>query len=199
MKFLKVTLLATALVAAPALAQDAAVPPDAAATTAAPAQDAAVPAATTAANPQVVAGATVYGPQGEVVGTIEGIVDGIATLDTGMHKAPLPLNAFGQGETGPTITVTREQLNQLIEQQLAQLAQQRDAALVQGAAVLSADNQPLGTVEQVAGDNVIVARPDGETRFGLQRDLFAVDEAGLKTRLTLQEIEASIGQGGTAQ
>lgn len=183
MKFLTPFLAATALAATPALAQNAAAPG----------------AAAELANGQVQAGATVYGPEGNEVGTIEGVVDGIATLDTGTHKAPLPLSAFGQGANGPTITVTREQLNVIIEQQLAEVAQTRDAALVQGAAVLSADNQPVGTVEQVSGDNVIVQRSGTQARFGLARNLFSVDAAGLKTRLTLQEIDASLRQtAGTA-
>lgn len=178
MKFTKFALLAAALTAAPALAQDAA----------APAQTPAV------ANQQVVVGATVYGPQGGVVGTIERIADGIATVNTGTQKAPLPLSAFGQGETGPTITVTQAQLNQLVEQQLAQLAAQRDAALVVGATVLTADDQQLGTIETVDGDNIVILRGEPARRVTLLRNHFTAGDTGLKARLTLQEIEEAAAQ-----
>lgn len=186
MKLMKSVLLATALIAAPALAQEAAAP--------APAEAQATPAAVATANPQVAVGATVYGPQGAVVGTIEQIANGIATVNTGTNKAPLPLSAFGQGEAGPTITVTQAQLNQLVEQQLAALAARRDAALVVGATVLTADNQQLGTIETVDGDNIVVLRGEPARRVTLLRNYFTADDTGLKARLTLQEIETAAAQ-----
>ena len=173
-----------ALAAAPLAAQTA--------TPASPAQPAA-PAATPAA-PTIVSGTVVYGPTGAPVGTVKQVANGIATLDTGEHQAPLPLSAFGQGASGPTITVTREQLNALVEQQLAALAARRDAALVAGAPVLTSDNQPLGTVEQVVGNDVVVARTTPAGRVTLGRDYFTADDSGLKARLTLQEIDAAVAQ-----
>ena len=162
-------------------------------TPAAPAQPAAP--ATTPAAPQVVSGAVVYGPTGAPVGTIKQIANGVATLDTGEHQAPLPLSAFGQGASGLTITVTREQLNALVEQQLAALAARRDAALVAGARVLTSDNQPFGAVEQIVGNDVVVARAaPASGRVTLGRDYFTADDAGLKARLTLQEIDAAVAQ-----
>ena len=38
----------------------------------------------------VTVGATVTGPDGAAVGTVESVADGVVTVDTGKHKAPLP-------------------------------------------------------------------------------------------------------------
>ena len=118
MNTLKLTAAAIALSATPAFAQDAAP-----ASAPAPAQ----------AESQVAAGATVYGPQGNVVGTIESVANGQTVLDTGKHKVPLAVNMYGPGDTGPTITVTKVQLDGMVDAQLAEAAAARDAALVEGA------------------------------------------------------------------
>lgn len=170
-----------------------------AAHTNAPAAQPAIPAPAPA-TPPLVSGTVVYGPTGAPVGTIKQIANGIATLDTGEHQAPLPLSAFGQGPSGLTITVTREQLNDLVEQQLAALAARRDSALVAGAQVLASDGQPFGTVEQVVGNDVVVARAAPATgRVTLGRNYFTADDSGLKARLTLQEINAAVAQAAGAQ
>ena len=77
-----------------------------------PADSAAVvaPSATAA----VAAGATVYGSDGAPVGKIASVVGGNAVVDTGTRKATLALNAFGSGPQGPTITVTKAQLEDAV-------------------------------------------------------------------------------------
>ena len=104
MKFAKLAIASVALAATPALAND-----------------------------QVVSGATVTGPEGNAVGTIVAVENGTAVLDTGKHKVPLAVDMYGQGETGPTITVTQAQLNSMIDAQLAEASAKLDAALVPGA------------------------------------------------------------------
>lgn len=176
MKFAKLAVAALALAATPALAND-----------------------------QVVAGATVTGPEGNPVGTIESVADGIVTLDTGTYKAPVPANAFGAGANGPTITVTKAQLNEMMAAQVAQAEQQaaaqaaaqakaeaeaaaaRDAALIVGAPVITADAQPLGMVDQFAGENVVVKSDDG-TLVTLPRTFFAVNGDG--ALMALAEFDA---------
>lgn len=78
--------------------------------TTAPADSALAPAATV--KPSV--GATVYGSDGAPVGKIESMASGNAVLDTGKRKATLALNAFGSGPQGPTITVTKTQLEDAV-------------------------------------------------------------------------------------
>ena len=171
MKFLKVTAAAAALIATPTLAQDM--------------------------TPEV--GATVTGPQGNVVGTVEAVADGVVTLDTGKHKAPVPATAFGTSDTGPTITVTKEQLDGMIDQQLAVAAEKRDAALVVGAQAMDAEHAPLGTVLEVNGDNVVIARGGDETdKVTLLREYFSASDHGLMARLTNAQIDAAMNGSADA-
>ncbi|TCD02262.1 hypothetical protein EYB45_09800 [Erythrobacteraceae bacterium CFH 75059] len=156
-----------------------------------PAAPAAVPA-----NPQLFAGATVYGPQNTLVGTVTGVSQGIVTVNTGTHEAPLPATAFGAGSMGPTLPVTREQLGLLVDQQRAAAVARRDAALVAGTAIVSADGQALGTVESVAGDRVVVLRPDSRSRLILPRALLLPHAAGLRTRIGLAELERGATSSG---
>lgn len=142
----------------------------------------------------VAAGATVYGPEGNVVGTVVSVADGVVTLDTGAHKAPLPADAFGKGDKGPTITVTKAQIDAMIEEQLAAANAQRDAALVAGAAVASANGAALGTVTSVEGDAVVVETADGPVE--LKREHFAVNPQGaLMALFTVDQIKAAAAGG----
>ena len=106
----------------------------------------ALPAAALA---QVAAGAKVYGPEGNEVGTVVSVDGGVVTLDTGAHKAPLPEDAFGSGDKGPTITVTKAQLDAMMDEQVAAAAAARDGALVGGATVQTAQGAPAGTIHQL--------------------------------------------------
>ena len=75
------------------------------------------------ANDQVVVGAVVTGPEGNEVGKIVTVANGQAILDTGTHKVPLGIAMYGVGETGPTVTVTKAQLNGIVDQQIAAAAE----------------------------------------------------------------------------
>lgn len=145
----------------------------------------------------VAAGATVYGPQGNVVGTVTSVSGGVVVLDTGTHKAPLPANAFGKSDKGPTITVTKQQLDEMVSAQLAAAAQARDTALIAGAAVNSADGKPAGTVKSVEGDDVVLETTDGPV--ALKRNTFAVDANGaLMARYTAEQLTAAAKGGAGA-
>ncbi len=164
MKFAKLAILAAALLATPIATQASAIE----------------------------AGATVFGPEGNEVGTIASIVDGVATLDTGKHKVPLGLDAFGQGATGPTITVTKVQLNAMIDEQLAAAALRRDAALVEGATFVSVDAQPAGMIQSINADADIVVVEREAGLVSLKREHFAVDANGaLMALFTLAQIDSA--------
>ena len=77
-----------------------------------PADSAAVAAPSATAT--VAAGATVYGSDGAPVGKIASVAGGNAVVDTGTRKATLALNAFGSSPQGPTITVTKAQLEDAV-------------------------------------------------------------------------------------
>jgi len=86
---------------APAFAQDAAEP--------APAAEAPAAQAATAK-----AGDTVYDTAGEVVATVESVSGQNAVITTGSAKATVPLSSFAAGPKGPTISMTKAQLEAAI-------------------------------------------------------------------------------------
>ena len=151
------------------------------------------------ANDTVVAGATVTGPEGNAVGTIVSVENGQAVLDTGKHQVPLGVDMYGVGETGPTITVTKAQLDGMIDAQLAEAAAKRDAALVAGASAMDAEHAPLGTIVSVDGENVVIARGGDEAnKVALLREHFAATDHGLMALLTNAQIDAAMASAATA-
>ena len=138
----------------------------------------------------VTVGATVYGPQGNPVGQIVTVDGGQAVVDTGKHKVPLNLDAYGKGAKGPTITVTKDQLDQIMDTQLAAAAAKRDAALIPGAAVVAAKGTAAGTIKSVEGDDVVLDSPNGPVL--LKREHFAINADGaLMALFTADQIAAS--------
>ncbi|MGN3973776.1 hypothetical protein [Tsuneonella sp. SYSU-LHT278] len=151
-----------------------------------------------AALAQVAAGATVYGPQGGEVGTIVSIEGGTVMLDTGTYKAPLPENAFGKSDKGPTITVTKAQIDAMMAEQVAAANAKRDAALVAGAAVVTAKGAPAGTIKSIEGDAIVLESPSGAV--ALKREHFAVDAQGaLMALFTADQIAAAASAGTTSE
>lgn len=181
MKFAKLAILATALAATPIAAQ---------------AQD---------------VGATVYGNDGNPIGTIESNDGTNAVLVVGEYKAPLPLNIFGAGENGPTLNTTYAAVHQQLaaaeaarQQQIAEAQAKAEAeaaaalqaALVVGAPVVTADQQSLGMVEEIAGENVIIKGED-ETLVTLPRNLLAANpEGGLFALANYDAIMAALEAAG---
>ena len=150
-----------------------------------------------AAGPDLAVGSTVYGPQGGVVGTVETVADGIVTVDTGKHKAPLPAEVFGTSDKGPTITVTQAQINAMLDEQVAAAAAQRDAALIAGAVVHTVGDLMLGNVKSVEGDDVVVEIDTGPV--AMKREHFAVNANGTLIALfTMEQIEAAAQAAATA-
>ena len=152
-----------------------------------------------AAAGDVSVGATVYGPQGEAVGKIVSVENGTAVLDTGKHKVPLGVDMYGKGETGPTITVTKVQLDTMVDQQMAAANAKRDAALIPGAAVMTADGAELGTIAEVDGNQIVIDRAGEDAgQVNLLREYFAATDAGLTARLTMAQIEEALASQGSA-
>jgi hypothetical protein len=148
-----------------------------------------------AAPGDVAVGATVYGPQGNAVGQIVTVEGGQAILDTGKHKVPLALSMYGKSDKGPTITVTKDQLDTMVEQQIAAANAKRDAALIPGAAVVAAKGSPAGTIKSVEGDDVVLESPEGPV--AMKREHFAINSGGaLMALFTADQIKASAA-GGT--
>lgn len=122
-------------------------------------------------------GATVMGNDGNPIGSVVSNDGTTVTIDTGKHQVPLGAEMFGSDETGPTLNITKTALDQMMDEQLAAAAAARDAALVVGAEIVTADQQSLGAVEEIDGDNIVVVAAD-ETKVTLPRNLLAVDANG---------------------
>ncbi len=148
MKFAKMALLATTLAAAPFAAN---------------AQD---------------AGTTVYGNDDAPIGTVESNADGIVTIDTGMHKAPLPADLLAEREGKWTVNATKDQIDGMMAAQLAEAEAKRDAALVVGTAVNTANGNPAGTLTKVdlEADAIVLEGENGPV--AMKKEHFAVDATG---------------------
>jgi hypothetical protein len=145
----------------------------------------------------VTAGATVYGSDGNPVGTIDKVDAGVASLNTGTHTVGLPLDKFGKGAKGPTITVTKAQLDELAEQASAQTAAKLDAALVAGAAVLDNNGAALGTIDKIDGDNIVLKTDAGAVT--MTRKYFALaPSGGLMALVTKDQVEQTLKTSGAA-
>lgn len=167
-----------------------------------------------AANAQEV-GATILGSDDAPVGTVTSVGDGIVTVNTGTHSAPLPANIIATTTDGNfKIGVTRAQLDSMMAQQLAQqeaAAAQAEAArqaaieeaeakltaaLVVGAPVVSLDAQTLGMVNELIGENVVLQTED-ESLITLPRNIMSVDETGTITaRANFADIMAAVQATG---
>lgn len=171
MKFAKYLLAAAALAAAPAMVH-----------------------AQGAAEVELNAGATVMGNDDAPVGTIVSADANAVVVDTGTHQVPLPPSAFGQSETGPTVNITKAQLDEMYAQQLAEAEAALQAALVVGAPVITADNQSLGMVDEIveAEGNVIIKAED-EQLVTLPVDMLALDPNGsIMALANLADIQAAL-------
>jgi hypothetical protein len=62
------------------------------------------------------AGDTIYDTAGEAVGTVESVEGSNFVISTGTNKATMPMSALASGPSGPTISMTKAQLNAAIEQ-----------------------------------------------------------------------------------
>lgn len=150
-----------------------------------------------AAPGDVAVGATVYGPQGNAIGQIVSVEDGQAVVDTGKHKVPLALAMYGKSDKGPTITVTKDQLDTLVDEQIADANAKRDTALVAGAAVVAAAGSPAGKIKSVEGDEVVLDSPEGPVL--MKREHFTIGADGALTAMfTADQIKASAAGAASA-
>ncbi len=129
-----------------------------------------------AANAQDV-GATVYGNDDAPIGTVESNADGVVTVNTGKHMAPLPANLLAEREGNWTVNATKAQIDGMMDAQVAEANAKRDAALVEGAAVMSADGMPAGTIYTIDDADTAIVKSDAGI-ITLTRDAFAVDANG---------------------
>ena len=146
------------------------------------------------ATASVAAGTTVYGNDGNEIGTIEAVQGDTVVLAVDDMKAPVPANAFGTVEKGASLNATKAQIVGMLQAARKEAIAKRDAALIVGANAVTAKNAPLGTVLEINGDNVIIARGGDETKkVTLLREHFAASPTGaLMALLTNAQIDAAM-------
>jgi sporulation protein YlmC with PRC-barrel domain len=144
---------------------------------------ASVLAATPAASLAQEVGATIYGSDGSPVGTVAEITGDVVVIDTGTHKAPVPMAQLFDGEAGKSVNATKAQVDTMMAQQIAAANAQRDAALVEGAAVVSVGGTPVGTLGKVdlAADKIILEGEEGAVM--VKKEAFAISPEGKLTVL----------------
>jgi hypothetical protein len=156
---------------------------------------AATPAALLAQAQDVAVGTTIYGSDGQVVGTVTAVADGTVTVDTGAHQAALPANAIGKTDKGPTVGLTKAELDAQIEKLTADQAAKVTAALAVGAAVVDVDGAALGTIKSVEGDSVVVESPSGA--FTLKPEHFSLQGDKLTAAVRAADVAAQLKGGST--
>ena len=146
-------------------------------------------AASAATSPALTVGATIYDPQGGEVGKIDSVSQDAVVIDTGAHKAALPRSAFGSGTKGPTVTITKAQIDEQVLAATQKAAAALDAALVTGAEVKGKAGTPVGTIKEVNGDQVVLDRPEGAV--ALSKKAFSAGPQGLLISFTAAELDAA--------
>lgn len=142
------------------------------------------------------AGVTVMGNDEAAVGTVVSNDGSNVVIDTGKHQVPLAADSFVENEGVWSVNITKGELDAMMDQALAEAAAKRDAALVEGAQVVTADAQVLGAVDTIDGTNVVV-KGDNDFVVTLPKDMFAVDANGaLMARANHADIMAALEAAG---
>jgi sporulation protein YlmC with PRC-barrel domain len=143
-------------------------------------------------------GATIYGNDGNPVGTVAEVNGDVVVIDTGTHKAPVPAAQLYDAEAGKSVNATKAQVEAMMDQQLAEVDAKRDAALVEGAEVVSTNGAPAGTIAAVdlAADQITLESEQGPVM--LKKEHFAMGADGKLTVLYSNEQIASAAANAAA-
>ncbi len=143
-------------------------------------------------------GTTIYGNDGNPVGTVAEVNAQVVVIDTGKHKAPVPVSMVFDGDKGKSVNATRDQVDTMMDSRVAEAIAKRDAALVEGAAVVSAGGRAVGRLGAVdlAADTILLDAGQGTLR--LKKEHFAVNPQGELTVLYSADQIASAASGKAA-
>jgi preprotein translocase subunit YajC len=161
---------------------------------AATAQTAPAAGATATAGASVAAGATVYDTAGGVVGTVASTDGTNAVIDTGTVKAAVPVTSLGAGAKGPTLAMTKAQLDAAAGQQQAQASANFASKLVPGAAVYGTGGAQLGTIKSVDASGVTLTTSAGDAK--LPTNGFGPGPQGVTIGMTQAQLTAAITAAG---
>ncbi|WP_185209923.1 hypothetical protein [Sphingomonas sp. NBWT7] len=147
------------------------------------------PAATASAAPTV--GATIYDAQGGVVGTIASTDGTSAVVDTGANKAAVPLTSFGTSPKGPTLGMTKAELDAAAGQATAQATADFKSKLVAGTTVYGTGGASLGTIKTVDAQFVTLTTPKGDAKIPVGS--FGPGAQGVTIGMTAAQLQAAMG------
>lgn len=154
------------------------------------------PPAQGAAGPAV--GATVYDADGAEVGKIESIADGNAVVFTGTNRGTIPLASFGTSPKGPTLGMTRAQLDDAAAKAAAAATEQLRARLTPGTEVRGKAGAVIARVKALEGDDVVMTTSKGDVRVPITG--IGVNAQGVFIGMTQAEFDAAVATNvGTAQ
>lgn len=139
------------------------------------------------------AGATVYDTQGGVVGTIEGVKGDLATVSTGKNKVSVPVSAFGTGEKGPVLAMTRDQLDAAASGAKADAAAELKAQLAPGQTIYDTAGMTVGTVESSDAEFVTITVDDQKVKVPV--NAFTKGEKGATIGMTAAQVKAAAAAG----
>lgn len=148
------------------------------------------PGAATASGAPTV-GATIVDTQGATVGTIASTDGTNAVVDTGTVKAAVPLTSFGTSPKGPTLAMTKAELEAAAGQGAAQAAADFQAKLTAGTTVYGSGGTSLGTIKAMEGEFVTVTTAKGDAR--LPKGSFGPGPQGVTVGMTAAQLEAAMG------
>lgn len=121
-------------------------------------------------------GAEIVGNDDVVIGTVAANDGATVMVDTGTYQVPLGPEAFAEREGVWTLNTTKAELETAYGAMLAEQEAALAAALVPGAAVVTADAQSLGVIEEVNEEAIVLV--NGEEMMALPKNLFALDGNG---------------------
>ena len=137
-------------------------------------------------------GATIMGNDQAAVGTVVSNDGTNVVIDTGKHKVPLATTSFAENEGVWSVNITKGELDVMMDEAQAEAAAKLQAALVEGAQVVTADAQVLGAIDMIDGSNIVI-KGENDLLVTLPREMFAVDANGsLMALANLADIMAAL-------
>lgn len=180
------TLIASAALVLPAVASAQQAQPAAPAT-----------AGATATGSTPVVGATVYDTSGGEVGRVDSLAQGAVVIDTGTNKVAVPATSIGAGAKGPTMAMTKSQLDAAYQQQAAQAQAGLQAKLVAGTAVSGVNGAPVGTIKAADAEFVTLTTTKGDVKLPVKG--FSTGPSGnVIIGMTAAQLDAAISGAAAA-
>ena len=147
----------------------------------------------TAKAPATAVGATVYDTAGGVVGTVSSVSPDAVVISTGAHDVAVPPASVGAGAKGPTMAMTKTQLDAAFVQQQDQAAVAMKAQMVPGAAVYGVGGTTqVGTIKAADAQYItLTATKGGEAKLPISG--FSTGPNGLIIGMTADQFNAALG------